>query len=466
MVVAGRGIDTGDNDCMRGLISRLPAPLRDLLAGDGDDARARSGALLTFAIRITSALLAFLMQVLLARWLGAFDFGVYTYVWVWVNVLGTLCTVGFSTSSVRFLAEYARPHLHAFMRGFLRMGRLLSAGMGFVMAAIGIAAIHLFPDLAESHYVLPMTIGFLSLPAFALTDFHDGTGRARHWFTLAFLPPYILRPLLILVFVGLAALFMGRTSATVAAAALTLSTWVTALVQFLLQHRRFSEELAEVPARYRTRQWIAVSLPLLLMDSFSLLMMNIDVLLLELFVTPDRIAVYFAAARTISFIAFIHFAIVAVAMPRFAAAFAERDAARAARQLKRFRMWTLWPSLAAAAFFLLTGKYILALFGEEFPAAWPVMFALVSGHLARALAGPVQALLVVSGRQNYTATVTGLTAAMNIALNLVLIPRFGLVGAGAATAIAFAFEALVLSIAARRTLEKGFGETSGTEDKA
>ncbi len=449
---------------MRGLISRLPAPLRVLLTGEGDDARARSGALLTFAIRITSALLAFLMQVLLARWLGAFDFGIYTYVWVWVNVLGTLCTVGFSTSSVRFLAEYARPHMHAFMRGFLRMGRLLSAGTGFLMAGIGIAAIHLFPDLAESHYVLPMTIGFLSLPAFALTDFHDGTGRARHWFLLAFLPPYILRPLLILVFVGLIAVFSGRTSATVAAAALTLSTWVTALVQFLLQHRKFSAELTSVPARYNTRQWIAVSLPLLLMDSFSLLMMNIDVLLLELFVTPDRIAVYFAAARTISFIAFIHFAIVAVAMPRFATAFAERDTERAARQLKRFRMWTLWPSLAAAAFFLLSGRYVLALFGKEFPAAWPVMFALVSGHLARALAGPVQALLVVSGRQNFTAMITGLAAATNIALNLLLIPRFSLVGAGAATAIAFAFEALVLSIAARRTLERGFGnpDTEGT----
>ncbi len=450
---------------MRQLIERLPKALRERLAG-GEDATARSGALFTFAIRIASAFLAFLMQVLLARWLGAYDFGIYTYVWVWVNVLGTLCAVGFSTSAVRFLAEYARPRMQGLARGFLHAGRLLAGGMGFLVAGLGITLLHLFPGMAEDYYVQPMSIAFLSLPAFAITDFHDGVGRARRWIGLAFLPPYILRPALILAFTGIIAFGLGKCSATYAAAALTAATWITAIVQFLLQHRRLAPELRAHPAQYRAGLWLKVSLPLLLMESFALLMMNIDVLLLELYVTPDSIAVYFAAARTISFIGFIHFAVAAVAMPGFAAAFADGDAARAAGLLARYRGWTLWPSLAAAAFLLALGRTILGFFGPEFPAAWPVMLALVGGHLARAAAGPVEALLVVSGRQAYTAMITGLTAALNIALNIALIPRHGLLGAGMATAIAFAFQAAILTLAAHRALGEGFSPASAAEGRA
>ncbi len=441
---------------MRDLVDRLIGMLRGADAGADDETRARSGALFTFGIRIASAAVAFLSQVLLARWLGAHGFGVFTYVWVWVNVLGTLCAVGFSTSSVRFLAEYAAPRLHDLARGFLRFGRAVSFGVGCVTAGLGIAVLHAAPHLVEEYYRTPMSIGLLALPAFALTDFHDGVGRARSWIGLAFVPPYILRPVLLLAFVAAVVASGGERTATAAAMALTAATWITAGVQFFLQQRRFAVEMPARERRFRPRLWLSVSLPLLLLESFALLMMNIDILLLKIFVPPERIAVYFAAARTISFISFIHFAVSAVAMPRFAAAFAAGDARRAGAHLARFRSWTLWPSLAAAAVFLALGKFILALFGPEFPAAWPVMFALVGGHMARALAGPAESLLVVSGRQTYTAVVTGVTAGLNVALNLALIPRFGLMGAGAATAAAFAFQAAVLSLAARRTLGEGF----------
>ena len=426
----------------------------------GEDGRDRAGAALTMAIRVASAGLAFLTQVLLARWLGAFEFGVFTYVWVWVNVLGTLAVMGFSTSAVRFLNEYAKPAAAGLARGFLRFGRAVSFGAGALVMLAGLFILWRFPGLADDHYLRPMMIGLLALPAFALTDFHDGTGRARQWIGLAFIPPYILRPLLILVFTGWALWLGGERQATLAATALVAATWITALVQFALQQRRFAGETAGALPRYDVGHWLWVSLPLLLMESFTLLMMNIDILLLELFVTPEGIARYFAAARTMSFVAFIHFAVSAVAMRRFALAFADHDATRARRQLDRFRGWMLWPSLALTGLLLVAGPFILSLFGPGFATAWPVMAALAAGYLARALAGPVEALLVVSGRQKATAAVTGLTAALNIALNLMLIPRYGLLGAGLATGVSFVFQALALSFLARRTLQRGFGETA------
>jgi O-antigen/teichoic acid export membrane protein len=82
------------------------------------------------------------------------------------------------------------------------------------------------------------------------------------------------------------------------------------------------------------------------------------------------------------------------------------------------------------------------------------MFVLAIGILARAAAGPAQGLLVVTGHQNTTAAVMFISVVLNAGLNLALIPRFGLLGAAAATASAFALEALVLSLAANRIVAR------------
>ncbi len=92
-----------------------------------------------FAIRVVSAGIAFLSQILLARWVGLHEFGIYTYVWVVINVVGTLCALGFSTSAVRFIAEYRTRGEFALVRGFLRTGRSVSFGAGAVAAMAGLA---------------------------------------------------------------------------------------------------------------------------------------------------------------------------------------------------------------------------------------------------------------------------------------------------------------------------------------
>ena len=438
------------------LLEWLPAPLRQLL--QGEDGRAGLSALFSFGVRIASALVIFLSQVLMARWLGAHDFGIYTFVWVVVNVVGTLATIGLSVSAVRFLNEYLEHRQPGLARGFLRFGRLTALATGTLAAAGGIALLHVAPNVIDPDFRLPLTVGLLALPAFALTDFHDGTGRARSWFSLAFLPPYILRPVLLLVVVGLGVWVLGRRDATLAAAALVVATWITAGVQYVLQQRRFRRELAGAAPRMTPAQWLRVSLPLLVLDGFTLMMLNLDVLLLKLFVEPSDLAVYFAAGRVISFVAFIHFAVTAVAMPRFATAYARRDIAEAGRLLRRFRLWTFAPSLLASGVFLALGPFILALFGPRFAAGWPVMAALAVGHLARALAGPAEALLSVSNRHAYLATITGVTVMLNLALNLWLIPRLGIFGAGVATAAAFVFQSAVLWLASKRLLREGYGD--------
>lgn len=437
------------------LLKLMPSTLRrqaeTLLTGSGEGARSGRGALTAFAIRIVSALLAFVSQILLARWMGAFEFGVFSYSWVWVLVLGSLVSIGFATSVIRFLPEYREQGRWDLFQGFLRAGRVIVILLGAVIATLTVLFIEDWNGLLEPVYVVPLCIALLSLPAYGLTDFQDGVGRAQGWIDLALIPPYIVRPLLLFAFIGIFYWTARPPDAATAALALVFACWVTAIVQYLALQRRLKLAAPKAPSSFALKLWLRTSLPLFMIDGFTLFILNLDVLLLEyLRVPPDRIGIYFAALKTISLIAFVHFSISAVAMPRFAALHARGELAELRGFLARMQAWSFWPSLLGAGILLILGKPLLWLFGPDFMAAYPVMFILAIGLLIRAYAGPAQNLLAVSGHQDKAAMILFATLLLNGGLGLALIPRWGIEGAAVAISAAFACEAIATLIFTKR----------------
>ncbi len=448
------------------VLKALPGPmaqfLGNMLTGDGDSARSQRGAITAFAIRVASAGILFFSHVLLARWLGTFEFGVYTYVWVWVTVIGTMCSLGFGTTVVRFVPEYLAHGKLDQARGFLRAARGISLGTGVICAVVGLAALQIGDGWYDKTYKVPFSLAMLCLPAFAMTDFQDGVGRSQSWIALALAPPYIVRPIALLCLIGLAVLVGWDQDAETAMFALVFAVWLTAIMQYGLQRHHMAGVIPPGGRAYQLKLWMIVSLPVLLLEGFTLVMMNMDVLLLELYVDPDQIAIYFATARTITLISFVHFAVTAAVMPRFATLHANGDTASIRGLLNQARLWTLLPSLAGAAGLVVLGKPVLWLFGSDFTAGYPLMFILAAGLLARAAVGPTQGLLVVTGHQNKTAMILSGSVVANIALNLTLIPQFGLAGAASATSIAYGVEALALYLVAQHAFNtSGRSEVAG-----
>ncbi len=425
-----------------------------ILGGDGDTQRSQRGALTAFAIRIASAAIAFFSQVLLARWIGPHEYGVFTYIWVWVIVIGTLCAAGFATSVVRFVPEYQEKKQPDLVRGFIRTGRIFSFGMGLAATIAGLTFLHYFEGSIADYYRIPAALALVCIPAFALTDFQDGLGRSQGWIDLALVPPYILRPILLFAFIGISVGIGWSKSAETAVYSAIAATWITAIIQYILQKKRMNAEIHKGPRQYKTSFWIKVSLPVIAVESFALMMTNMDIILLDLYVPPEQIAIYFAAARTIALIAFVHFSVTAAVTPKFSTLYSAGKNTELKRFFKQTRMWTFVPSLIGAIGLLLLGKPILWLFGPEFMTGYPAMFILVIGLLARSLAGPLQGLMIATGQQNMAAITMGTAVAINIAFNLLLIPKYGLLGAAAATALSFIVEAILLTVTANRVLNE------------
>lgn len=429
-----------------------PERLRAVLSGGGERGRTGRGALLAFFIRVAGAGLAYASQVLLARWMGGFDYGIYVFVWVWVLILGGLATLGLSTAVIRFIPEYRETGQPARLRGLLFGARLFTLGVATVLMLGILAGLWAFPDLLAGYYWLPAVLVLFCLPAYALVDIQDGIARGFSWLGTALAPPYILRPLLLLAAMAGAGLAGLPLSAATAAGCAVFACWAAAVLQTIVIERRAARAIAPGPREYDVRLWLVTALPLILVLGFELLLQNTDILVLSRYLEPDQVGVYYAALKTMGLISFVHFAVGTAAANRFSALKAQGDHDALAQAVRDAVRWTFWPSLAGTVLLLALGKPLLWLFGPEFTAGYSVMFILAAGFLLRAAMGPAEFILNMLGEQNRCAAALSGAAALNLALNFALVPVYGIHGAAAATAVSVAAMALALYLVARRRL--------------
>ncbi len=405
-----------------------------------------------FLIRVASAVLAFGSQVLLARWMGSFEFGIYVYVWTWVLLLGQLIDLGLGTAAQRFIPEYRERGLFALLRGFNAGSRWFATGIALCVAAVCAGAVWLLEPWLDRYMLIPLYLACLAFPAYALNNVQEGISRSYDWIGLSMMPAYVARQLLLTVLMAAAYFANLPMNAVTAMIAAGLSVWLPVIGQMLLLNRKLKTRIERGPKAYEFKVWIATALPILLVEGFYALLTYTDILVLQQFRPPDEVAVYYAAAKTLALVAFIHYSIAATTAHRFSTYHVAGDRAGLSAFLAQSIKWTFWPSLAATALLLAFGRPILSLFGAEFTGGYYLMFILAIGLLARAAIGPIERLLNMLGEQRSCALVHAGAFAVNFGLCIVLIPLLGPAGAAIATAVALVFESVWLFLVTKKRL--------------
>src|ERR1700704_6505811 len=152
-----------------------------------------------FLIRVFSAALAFGSQVLFARWMGTFEFGIYVYVTTWVLLLGPALDLGLGTAAQRFIPEYRDRGALDLLRGFINGSRWVAFASAIVIAAACAALVKLLAPWLDDYTVIPLYLACTMLPAYALSNAQDGISRSYDWVGLALMPTYIVRQLALTV---------------------------------------------------------------------------------------------------------------------------------------------------------------------------------------------------------------------------------------------------------------------------
>ncbi|HEX2725382.1 MAG TPA: lipopolysaccharide biosynthesis protein [Beijerinckiaceae bacterium] len=408
-------------------------------------------ASLVFVIRIAGAGLTYASMICLARWLGAFDFGIYAFVSVIVTLVGLALSAGFNSSALRFIPDYLARQKWQRLSGFLARSYAIVFAISVLGALIAAALVVAFRGMIEPYYFVPLLVGLLCVPVWTLLSQGEVTARAFGWVHLAYVPGYIARPVLLLMFVG--GLLLVRPADAVAALwGFMGACAVAALGQGVILHRRIRERVTAPGARHHTQHWLTISLGFLMVDGFRMLLDNADVLLIGKLLDPHSVAVYYAAIRTGGLVAFVSFSIIALAVPKFAEIHATGTRAELQKFVTGVIQMTFWPSLLAAVALAALGPFVMSLFGPDFEGGYATMLVVLAGLVLRAATAPAEHLLNVTGYHRDTMRVYAVAAIANVALNLLLIPRLGIMGAAIATYTAMLSGNAWLYVLVRRRL--------------
>ena len=423
-----------------GVIARL----RALLGGSSEASVTRRLAGTIFIIRVFSAALAYFSQILLARWMGGSDYGVYVYVWTWVLLLGSMMDFGISASAQKIIPEYRTRGEHALLRGFLSGSRWITFVVSSIVSLLLAGVVKGLSPWIDANAIIPLYIGCLTLPAFVVANTQDGIARSHDWMRLGLMPQFIVRQSLIIGLTAGAFVLGFNLGAAAAMWASAAAVWIAMIGQMIVLNRRLGGHVEPGPKAYDIRGWLAISLPILMVEGCYLLLTSTDVVVLQQFRGPDEVAVYYAAAKTLTLIAFVHFAVAAAVGHRFSEYHVAGNRERLEAILSDSIRWTFWASLAASVLILALGRPLLWLFGSQFLNGYHVMFILAAGLMARATVGPVERLLNMLGEQRACAGVYAAAFVINLGLCLILIPRFGANGAAIATSSALVVESALL----------------------
>lgn len=433
-------------------IDSLRARLRAWLRDTRDHSLAQRVAGAAYAIRVASAMVVYLSQVVLARWMGNSEFGIYVYVWTWVLLVGDIIHLGLPLAAQRLIPSYNAANSHDSLRGFAFGAWRLALGCSVAGAVAGALIVKSLEGFIDARQIVPLYLACAALPFVTLSIVLDGIARNYNWIGLALAPHFLWRPLLVLALVAGAYLARLPADAVTAMTIVVVAAAAMAGVQLVMIQCRLAKVIAPGPRRYEIKTWLGTSVPMILVWGFYTLLTYTDVIVLQQFRSPEDVAHYYGAARTLLLVSFVYFSVAAAVAHRFTSYHLAGDHEGLGAFVASTVRWTFWPSLLATVLILALGWPLLRLFGPSYVAAYPAMFVLAIGPLARASVGPAERLLNMLGAQRACAVVYATAFAINLVGCVLLVPHIGIMGAAVATSSAIVFESVALYVVTKRRL--------------
>jgi O-antigen/teichoic acid export membrane protein len=200
-----------------------------------------------------------------------------------------------------------------------------------------------------------------------------------------------------------------------------LSTWLW------LKYSRFNDQKAT--GDISTALLIRTSSSMFTTTLMQLIMSWSGTLVLAAYVSESDIGIYNALVRISVFTNITILAINSLAMPRFAESFAAKNLEAMKRHADEAARLIFLTSLPLFIILAAWPQWILSIFGKEFPGNENALYILLAGQLIVCFCGLPSQILNMAGRQHVLRNIAVISAIVNVVCCLMMIPRWGILGA-------------------------------------
>lgn len=395
-------------------------------------------------VRIFGVGMVFLVQMLLARWFGPEVFGEYIYVFTWITVLALIAKLGLDTATLRFVSAYAGLEQWGKLRGFLITSRVAGLLVSALAAAVGLLLLWMLGESSPPGLVRTFQLGFVLLPLMVLMQLNAAHLQALKRPGLAQVPQDIIRPVIL---VSGATLWVGMAiepSASTVMGLEALATFVSLMFAWWVLAKHLVRNVGATPATYEVRGWLVASFPMLMTSGAQLILAKADIIMVGALMSPTEAGKYAVASLLAGLVTFLVGTANQVIAPAISQLFTQNLIEDLQRMVSISALAISALTLPLVIVLLVFGRDFLLLFGVEFADQYNVLTVLMIGQIVIVLWGSVGFLLTMTEYQVMASWVVGGSSILNIVLNFILIPQFGLIGAAAATSLTVSARSMVL----------------------
>jgi O-antigen/teichoic acid export membrane protein len=396
---------------------------------------ARGGGLI-FAGTTFGMAVQMMNRILIVRSISRADYGIFSLGLVLFSMAGTLSQGGFSLSVPRFLGYYRGKEDEERIRGVIRSAfevELLLAGVLAVGIFLGAGYIENFYQMEGLETIVK--IFALGIPVFNLihiiTNIFRGFDRVKPTLYLSNVLMVGLRFLFLLVVVMVQPSLLHILIAYIAALA------VTGLFTVGYFHQNTPVALTGKAANMQKTLFL-FSLPLFGTVFLAQFMKWTDVLMLGYFTSADTVGLYNGAVPLCVLVPIFLNSAGFIFVPVLSVLFSQGHLSEMKKTYSILTKWTFSCTLPLFLVIFIFSRVILTfLFGPEYEGASTALRILSAGYMFHVSMGPIGQNLVIFGRPKLIMINNSAGFLINIVLNLVLIPVYGIDGAAAATAVTY-----------------------------
>jgi len=393
-------------------------------------------------------LIAFVAQVLAAQYLSVSGFGGLTTGTALLDIGSIVAGLGLAGGLTRFLPRIEREQKRSLVTtavGISLANSILIGGLVTLGAPLIATEIFGNPSVTVSIQIFGAAIPFS-----ALLNVGIGGIRGEKESLYQVYVKNISQPL-IRFFLVIVAVVFGLDQAGIAGAYALPYVVTSALALFFL-YRTLPEtpfhldvNLTERVARY--------SIPLTASGVAGFVYRSVDIFLILYFLDSSAVGVYGVAYAAVGFIQMFSTAFNFLGAPVASELEHGRDIEEV---MSVFRPVARWLAVGSACAFVPLGifstEFISLIYGSGYAAGGLALAVLAFGYGAQNVLSVNNQILQGLGRSRILAFNSVLAASVNLVLNILFIPRFGIVGAAAATSVSFVLRDGLAAVEVRHLL--------------
>lgn len=422
------------------MIAFLKRKYRNLIS-DKKFSEILTGSFFALMARVVATGLTMVTSIIIARLYGAEAMGVLAMINSVVTLVTIFTVMGTGMSILRLIPEHTTKHSVTSAFLIYRKTQYLVVTISVVTGTLFFFGSEMMADNVFSKLYLT---SFFALSAWfivfkSLMDLNTQAVRGLRLIK-TFAIMQVLPSVAMLVTLLIATFFFRNPGNPVYA---QFSAWtITAVAGALIMDRSFKNRMRpEDPVLPMPIKDIAsLSLPMLMTASMHFFIGQIGVIMLGMFRSESEVGYYSVAVKLATLTAFVLQAINSMAAPKFSELYhSDRidELFHVARKSTKLIFWTTTPILL---FLVFLGRPVLGLlFGNEFMLAYPAMVLLVIGQFVSSISGSTSFFMNMTGHQDILRNIVFAAAVITVILSLILIPKFGMIGAAFAAMISLSY---------------------------